>query len=154
MSSSNSQVAFTPGSGANIATHSFTEDGSTRHVERFAPGAGLIDMPDTAQISASSSTGLQPTSAIDCTGKGRIVIASLFSVDEETADFRIAFYDSESNLIGYTEELSFTNTSISDGTSYYGELLIIANEFGAKEFKLNITTAPATGTVSITCGVL
>lgn len=156
MANSNSKVEFTQGVGTSIATHAISEGGEVRHVERFAPGAGIIDMPDTPQLSLIDATGVYPAAgSIDCTGKGRIVISSLFSVAEETADIRLLFYDSEGNVIGYTEKVTAIGTAIEDGLgSYFGELIVVANEYGAKEFKIRVETIPTSGTVTISCGVL
>ena len=55
-----------------IATHSFTEGAEERHVERVAPGAGILGAWDaTANISA---VGLVPNFSVDTTGKGRIIV--------------------------------------------------------------------------------
>lgn len=156
MANSNSKVAFTEGAGTNIATHAITEGGETRHVERFAPGSGCVDMPTTEDISAVSVVGFYPTTAyLDCVGKARIILNPVLSVLDETAGIRIAFYDGDSNLIGFTEEVSTVATDMVNASSaYYGEVIIIANEVGASSYKVRIVTAPATGTVSFMCGAL
>lgn len=156
MSSSNNSLGFTEGAGTNIATHTITEDGETRHVERIAPSAGVIDMPDTASVAATSTLGMYPSALfLDCQGKGRIVINSVLSVSGESAGFRIAFYDVAGNIIGYTAEQTVKDSGIDTGSAtYYGELIIAANEVGAATYKLRLTTAPATGTVEFWCAAL
>jgi len=55
-----SYIQVTEGADKKVATHSFSEDGETKHVERVTWGAGLITMPTTPQISEESQTSLYP----------------------------------------------------------------------------------------------
>ncbi len=146
MAASNDALGFTEGAGANIATHAITEGGETRHVERVAPASGVIEAPTTASIAATSTVGLYPAAEyLDCQGKGRIVINSVLSVSGESAGFRIAFYDASATLIGYTEEQTITDSEMDTGSStYWGELIIAANEVGAASYKIRLTTIPDT----------
>lgn len=63
-------LGFTPGTGANVAVHSVTEDAETRVIERIAPGAGQTGAwEDTA---TATEAGLVSGLSVSTIGKGRI----------------------------------------------------------------------------------
>lgn len=143
-------INISEGSDKKVASHSFTEDSETKHIERVAPGAGIAAVPGTAQVAEEDSTGTYPASAIDLTGWAGIVMKSSFSTDSDTCKLRIVFYDASSNIIGVTDEYSISNTQQADGARYVGSTLIIDNQFlGASGLKVVITEAPASGNVSL-----
>ncbi len=143
------KISITEGSDKSIASHSFTEDAETKHVERVAPGAGVLTVPGTPQVSEQSSTGTYPASAIDITGKAGIVIKTTFSVDSDTCKVKLRFYDSAGAFVGISAETSVGNTAIADGARYMGAAILVDNRFlGASGLKIDITEAPASGNVS------
>jgi hypothetical protein len=143
------KISITEGSDKNIASHSFTEDSETKHVERVAPGAGVVTIPGTAQVSEQSSTGTYPASAIDITGKAGIVIKSSFSVSTSTCKVKVLFLDSSGAMIGLSDEYTIPNSESADGSRYLGGSLLVDNRLlGASGVKIVITEAPASGNVS------
>jgi hypothetical protein len=84
----------------NIATHSFTEATEERHVERVAPGAGVLGAwDDTATITA---TGLVADFSVDTTGRGRIIVGCLCEAAlATTLKFRLQFKNSAGTVVGF-----------------------------------------------------
>ncbi len=145
-------IGLTEGSDKNIASHSFTEDAVTKHVERVAPGAGVLTLPGTAQVSEENSTGTFPASPIDVTGMAGISVKSSFSVDEETCKVKVQFHDSAGEIIGVSDEYTLPNSSVAESSParYVGGMLLLDNRLlGASGVKIIITEAPATGNVSL-----
>jgi len=54
-------LGVTEGSGVNVATHSFSEDNEIKHIERVAPGTGILTVPDSINIPDISTKGVYPT---------------------------------------------------------------------------------------------
>lgn len=144
-------IGVTEGANKKVATHSFTEDGTTKHVERVAPGAGVVTLPTTAQISGVTQTGLYPTNAIDIQGKSRIVLKTQYEDSTNYAKIRGVFYDSASIVIGASEEITVNNQGFADGSYYLGDIVVFSNECGAKEFKVQVTSISG-GTMSVFVG--
>jgi len=144
-------VGVTEGEDKKIATHSFSEDGTTKHVERVAPGVGVITLPTTPQISGVTETGLYPTDPINVEGKSRIVLKTLYEDSSNEIAIRGAFYDSSGNIIGYSEEVSIGNQGIAEGSYYLGDVVVFSNDAGAKEFKVKVTNITG-GTAHISVG--
>jgi len=142
------KITVAEGSDKAVASHSFTEDAETKHVERVAPGAGVITIPGTAQVAEQTSTGAYPASAIDITGKARVIIKADFSANDGTAKARLQFFDSAGSLIGQSDEMDISNTGVQDNSRYVGNMTAVDNSFGASGLKIVITTAPASGNVS------
>ena len=109
----------------NIATHSFTEAAEERHVERVAPGAGVLGAwDDTATITA---TGLVADFSVDTTGRGRIIVGCLCEV------------------VGLSAEVSSALTEVNDGgtpSKRYGTLTVFANDVGASSVQMYVTELP------------
>jgi len=142
------KISITEGSDKSIASHSFTEDAETKHVERVAPGSGILTMPATAQVAEKTTSGTYPATVIDIIGKPRIVIKSDFSASDGTAKARIQFFDSTGSLIGQSDEYSISNSGVQDNSRYVGNMLAIDNTIGASGLKVTLTEAPASGNVS------
>lgn len=145
-------INIAEGSDKKIASHSFTEDAETKHVERVAPGCGVLTLPGTPQVEEQNSTGTYPASPVDITGMAGISVKSSFSVDEETCKLKVQFHDSAGEIIGISDEYTIPNTSVADGSPsrYIGGMLLLDNQLlGASGVRFIITEAPATGNVSL-----
>lgn len=101
----------------NIATHSFTEATEERHVERVAPGAGVLGAwDDTATITA---TGLVADFSVDTTGRGRIIVGCLCEAALATMlKFRLQFKNSSGTVVGLSAEVTSALTEVTDGGSH------------------------------------
>ena len=131
-----------------IATHSFSEDEETKHVERVAPGAGVLGAwDDTATITA---TGLVADFSVDTTGRGRIIVGCLCNAAlATTLKFRLVFSNSSSQVVGTTAEVTATLTETTDGGSpakRYGTVTVFANDLGASSAQMYITELPSSAT--------
>lgn len=131
-----------------IATHSFSEDAETKHVERVAPGAGVLGAwDDTATITA---TGLVADFSVDTTGRGRIIVGCLCEAAlAATLKFRLQFKNSAGTVVGLSAEVSSALTEIDDGgtpAKRYGTLTVFANDVGASSVQMYVTALPETAT--------
>lgn len=132
----------------NIATHSFTESAEERHVERVAPGAGVLGAwDDTATISA---TGLVADFSVDTTGRGRIIVGvQCAAARATTLKFRLQFKNSAGTVVGLSAEVTSSLTEVLDGGSpsrCYGTLTVFANDVGASSVQMYVTAIPAAST--------
>ena len=143
------KIEYTEGSGLNIATHSFTEDAVTKHVERIAFGTGVATLPVTAQVSEIATATTNPASPIDCTGKGFICIKSNFSANNVEVPIKLQFFDSADVLIGESNQIDILNTTLADGGRFLGTFTEIFNRSGFAGVKIRTLTVPTnTGNVS------
>lgn len=147
---SSNKIGFTEGAGLNIASFSFTEDGITKHMERIAPGAGLItggfSFVDIAVVGlVSGSTA--------CAGKGRIVVcAKAITGNTDYFTFRLVFKDSSGGVLGLSPltQISFTELTSGGSPNYrYGTVAAFANDCCASSVELYIVTLPASNSVTI-----
>jgi len=132
----------------NIATHSFTESAEERHVERVAPGAGVLGAwDDTATI---TTTGLVADFSVDTTGRGRIIVGCMCEADlAAMLKFRLQFKNSIGEVVGLSAEVTSTLTEIDDGgtpAKRYGTLTVFANDVGASSVQMYVTALPAAAT--------
>lgn len=132
----------------NIATHSFTEDTEERHVERVAPGAGVLGAwDDTVTITA---TGLVADFSVDTTGRGRIIVGCLCEAAlAATLKFRLQFKNSVGTVVGLSAEVTSTLTEVDDGgtpAKRYGTLTVFANDVGASSVQMYVTALPSGAT--------
>ncbi len=131
-----------------IATHSFSEDAETKHVERVAPGAGVLGAwDDTATITA---TGLVADFSVDTTGRGRIIVGCLCEAAlATTLKFRLQFKNSAGTVVGLSAEVTSALTEVTDGGSpakRYGTLTVFANDVGASSVQMYVTELPEAAT--------
>ena len=131
-----------------IATHSFIEATETRHVERVAPGAGVLgSWDDTATVTA---TGLVSGLSADCTGRGRIVVGCLCDAAlATTLKFKLVLKNSSGTIIGLSAEVSSALTEVTDGGSpakRYGTVIVFSNDAGASSAEVYVTALPASAT--------
>ena len=131
-----------------LATHSFTESSETKHVERVAPGAGVLGAwDDTATIIA---TGLVDDFSVDTTGRGRIIVGCLCEAAlATTLKFRLQFKNSAGTVVGLSAEVTSALTEVDDGgtpAKRYGTLTVFANDVGASSVQMYVTELPAAAT--------
>lgn len=132
----------------NIATHSFTEATEERHVERVAPGAGVLGAwDDTATITA---TGLVADFSVDTTGRGRIIVGCLCEGTlATTLKFKLQFKNSAGTVVGLSAEVSSALTEVTDGGSpakRHGTLTVFANDVAASSVQMYVTALPVGAT--------
>lgn len=128
----------------NIATHSFSEGSETRHVERVAPAAGVLDAwEDTAQVTA---LGAVYDFYVNTSGRGRIVVGCIAKGSQNTTcKFRLLFKNSNDEVIGISAEATsdiviFKEGSIND---YIGTVTVFSNDVGASSVGVYVTALPA-----------
>ena len=131
-----------------IATHSFPEDSEEKHVERVAPGAGVLAAwDDTATITA---VGLVTDFSVDTTGRGRIVVGCLCEAAlAATLKFRLQFKNSTGTVVGLSAEVSSALTEVTDEGSpakRYGTITVFSNDVGASSVQMYVTALPAAAT--------
>ena len=131
-----------------LATHSFSEGGQTKNVERVAPGSGVL--ADWAVTASPTSVGLVGSFSLDTVGKGRIVVGCLCEAAlAATFKFRLIFRNSANQVVGTTAEVTSTLTEVDDGGSpakRYGTVTVFANDLGASSAQMYITALPASAT--------
>ena len=131
-----------------LATHSFSEGGQTKNVERVAPGSGVL--ADWAVTASPTSVGLVGSFSLDTVGKGRIVVGCLCEAAlAATFKFRLVFRNSTNQVVGTTAEVTSTLTEVDDGGSpakRYGTVTVFANDLGASSAQMYITALPAAAT--------
>ena len=143
------KISIAEGADKAIASHSFTEDAETKHVERVAPGAGVLALPGTAQVAEETEAGAYPASPVSVVGMAGILIKTSFSATGISCAYRVQLFDSADTIISQSDEYAIGNTEVADGARYVGSAIIIDNRFiGAAGIKINLTTAPASGNVS------
>ena len=131
-----------------LATHSFSEGGQTKNVERVAPGAGVLGAwDDTATITA---TGLVADFSVDTTGRGRIIVGCLCEAAlATTLKFRLQFKNSAGVVVGLSAEVTSTLTEVDDAGSpakRYGTVTVFANDVGASSVQMYVTEIPSAAT--------
>ena len=131
-----------------LATHSFSEGGQTKNVERVAPGSGVLGAWDVT--ASPTATGLVSSFSLDTVGKGRVVVGCLCKAALATTfKFRLVFRNSANQVVGTTAEVTSTLTEIDDGGSpakRYGTVTVFANDLGASSAQMYITALPASAT--------
>jgi hypothetical protein len=148
---SESQIAVTEGSGKNVSTVQVSIGGNTRQIERDLQGMGEITLASVT--SAQGSTGLYPASAIEIRGRYYIILKNTFNDSEASATIRFLFYDSADTEIGYSEAVPIANLGKSVSTRYWGELIVFANIYGAKSFKVSLEAISGSDNITIDYGV-
>lgn len=134
-------LGFTPGTGANVAVHSVTEDAETRVIERIAPGAGQTGAwEDTA---TATTTGLVSGFSVSTIGKGRIIVGAICNTTAGLFyTFRLVFKNSAGTVMGVSASVSPKFGALTDGTSEYAELAVFANDCGASSVELYLEALP------------
>lgn len=137
---SSSKIGFTEGAGLNIASFAFTEDAVTKHMERIAPGAGVMaTFGDSATV---TTVGLVSSFSVDCAGKGRIVFAvKAATANGDFCTFRLVFKNGNGDVIGTSvlTQSSFTELTSGGSPNYrYGTVSAFANDCGATSVEVYI----------------
>ena len=153
---STSKMGFSEGTGINIASYIFTEDGVTKHMERIAPGAAVLSaFDDTATVSA---VGLVVDFSANCTGKGRIILGvKAVTTPSDYCSFRFVFKDGAGVVIGTSILLQSIFTEISSGGSpdyRYGTATVIGNDCCASTVEVYIVSLSANGTMLLSLGAV
>jgi hypothetical protein len=150
-----SLIAITEGSGKNVSTQQMTIAGQTVEIERSMMGMGVLTMPASPQIDGVNTPATHyPNDAVDVQGRYYIILKPMFSSSSNSATIRLAFYDSEDVLIGYSDPIDIQNTAILDtGGDYFGQLIAWANVLGAKTVKVYLVSVSA-GTISFFVGAV
>ena len=147
---SKAKITIDEGADKNVATHTFTEGGEERNIERVSISVGPLALPSSPQVSEETATGDYPTTAIDVVGNGSIVVQPQFSDSSGTAKAKFLFYDSNNVLISVSDEKTFTaGTDQNSASKYIGTTVFIDNKaIGASSLKVRITEVPSSGNVS------
>ena len=131
-----------------IATHSFSEGGQTKNVERVAPGSGVLGA--WGVTASPTATGLVSSFSLDTVGKGRIVVGCLCNAAlATTLKFRLVFRNSANQVVGTTTEVTSTLTETTGGGSpakRYGTITVFSNDIGASSVQMYVTTLPSGAT--------
>ena len=150
---STSDILFTQGSGTSVATHSFIEDGKQKHIERIAPGAGVINSP--LPFSSVSAAGLVQTN-LDVQGKGRIVVSAKSTTgNTDTFTFRIVYKNNASEVIGTSPLVQSFFTELVDTVSpyyRYATVSVFANDPCAAFVDVYVVTMPSSGNLVLAVG--
>ena len=132
----------------NIATHSFSEESETRHVERVAPAAGVLGAWDNA--AEVTATGPVDDFSVNTSGRGRIVVGCLaMGSQNTTCKFRLMFKNSAGTVFGVSAEATSTLTEVTNGGSpsmRYGTITVFSNDIGASSVQMYVTTLPSGAT--------
>ena len=148
---SESQIAVTEGSGKNVSTVQVSIGGNTRQIERDLQGMGEITLATLTSV--QGSIGLYPASAIEVRGRYYIILKNTYNDNTAVATIRFLFYDSADAEIGYTDEIIISNLAKSVSARYWGDLVVFANIYGAKSFKVSLESISSGDNISIDYGV-
>ena len=148
---SESQIAVTEGSGKNVSTVQLSIGGNTRQIERDLPGMGEITLANIT--TAQTSTGLYPASAIEVRGRYYIILKNTYNDALAAASIRFLFFDSGDTEIGYSEVISIGNLGKSAASRFWGDIVVFANIFGAKSFKVSLESISGSDNITIDYGV-
>ncbi len=143
------KIQFTEGVGLNVASHSFTEDSVTKHMERIAPGAGVMaSFGDDASI---TTVGLVSGFSVACEGKGRIILSTkAATANGDFCTFRLVFKNSNGDVIGTSVLTQSTFTELTSGGSpdyRYGTASAFANDCCAATVEVYVVQIPTNGTL-------
>ena len=131
-----------------LATHTFEEGSTTKHVERVAPSAGILPLWEAeATITA---VGLVGSFSVNTAGKGRVVVGCLCDAAlAATLKLRLVFKNSANAIVGVSAEATSALGEVTDGGSpakRYGTILAFSNDVGASSVNVYVTALPAAAT--------
>ena len=145
---STNKIGHTEGIGLNIASHSFTEDSVTKHMERIAPGAGVL----ASGWSYTSVTAVGLVSGLSCAtvGKGRIaVMAKAQTGNTDYFGFRLVYKDGAGVVMGVSELIQPVFGEHTSGSDRFSTISVFANDCCASSVEVYVTTLPTSAQVSI-----
>jgi len=148
---SESHIEVTEGTGKKVSTVQVSIGGTTKEIERDLPGMGEITLATLTSV--QGSTGLYPASAIEVRGRYYIILKNTYNDNAAEASIRFLFYDSADVEIGYTDEIIISNLAKSVSARYWGDLVVFANIYGAKSFKVSLESISSGDNISIDYGV-
>jgi hypothetical protein len=155
MSGSQDGIGYSPGSGVNIAGHVMSRAGETQKMEAVAPGSGVLELPGTPQISGEALSGEYPVTPVSIEGAGRFVVKTTYTdPDEPGPDVRFKMLDYNDKLIGYTDKYTVNNLGIEISGEYIGDMLVMANEMGAKSMQARLLSDLTSGEMNMYVGSL
>lgn len=142
------KIQFTEGVGLNVASHSFTEDGVTKHMERIAPGAGVL----ASGWSYTSVTAVGLVSSLSCAtvGKGRIIVmAKAVTGNTDYFGFRLVFKDGAGVVMGVSELFQPVFGEHVSGSDRFATISVSANDYCASSVEVYVVTLPTSNQVSL-----
>lgn len=145
---SSSKIGFSEGTGLNIASYSFSEDSETKHMERIAPGAGVL----ASGWAYTSVTAVGLVSGLSCVtiGKGRIIVtAKAVTGNTDYFGFRLVFKDGAGVIIGTSQLIQPVFTEHVSGSDRFATVSAFANDCCASSVEIYVTTLPTSAQVSV-----
>lgn len=145
-------IGYTEGAGKNIAAIQKSEGGVTREIERVAVDTDQLTFAGSAILDAQSAPDTE-SSALDVTGKSKIVLKPTFSTATDTATIRVKYEDFQGTPgVSYGQEFSIPNTGIADASRYHGEIQVLQN-IGAKQVKVRLESITGGNLSIIACAI-
>ena len=148
---SESHIEVTEGTGKKVSTVQVSIGGTTKEIERDLPGMGEITLATLTSV--QGSTGLYPASAIEVRGRYYIILKNTYNDNTAEASIRFLFFDNADVEIGYTDIIIINNLAKAVSARYWGDLVVFANIYGAKSFKVSLETISSGDNISIDYGV-
>lgn len=147
------KVGYTEGVGINIASHSFVEDGHTKHMERIAPGAGVLDViPTFVNITA---TGIASGISRDVKGKGRIIImAKAETGNTDFFTFRLLYKDGGGGVMGMSKAIQPVFAEYTESTFRYATVSVVANDICAATVEIYVVALPTSLAVQLSIAAI
>jgi hypothetical protein len=143
-----SKIGFSEGTGLNIASYSFTEGSETKHMERIAPGAGVL--PSGWSYTSVTANGLVSGLSCSTIGKGRIIVmAKAVTGNTDFFGFRLIYKDGAGEVIGTSPLIQPTFTEHVDGTDRFATVSAFANDCCASSVELYVVSRPTSNQVSV-----
>jgi hypothetical protein len=111
--------------------------------------SGLVSADST-----NLSTVLSGTTEFVILGSRNIPVSARFSASGQTCKVRILYvYKPSTNIIlGISEEITLTGTLLTDASGLFVAPTTVFDGMGASHVRIMLTTAPASGTVSLWAG--
>lgn len=137
-----SEIKYTEGIGANIATYLISEGGKPKHIERIAPAAGVVENRGN-DISVSATGLVGQTLLVE--GCGRIII-SLRSATTSATDicaFRLIYIAKDITFIGTSVLTQAIFSEFVDSGERYAVASVFANDVCAYRVQPYIVALPS-----------
>jgi len=135
------KLGFTEGLGANIASHSFTEDGHVKHMERIAPGAGVLQAVPAFVL--ASTTGQIGGISVNTAGKGRIIVmAKAETGSTDFFSFRLIYKDASGAVIGLSKLMQPTFCEYTELNLRFAVPTVVANDVCASSVEIFLVSLP------------
>lgn len=147
------KVGYTEGIGINIASHSFSEDGQTKHMERISPGAGVVDvMPVFVNVTVA---GVAAGISRDVKGKGRIIVMAKAETGAgDYFTFRLVYKDANGSVMGVSKSVQPVFGEYSESTFRFSIVSAFANDVCASTVEIYIISLPLSGAVQLSVAAI